>query len=125
MKFCAFGDIQAFSLFIFVIGDWVGSLSIRRLKSKTIKVYITTLRFACVNREYSDLIVFNESLLQREIDGIKRMYEEDEKRERKTITRDILLDILQSFDTRIRQNATLHVAFCLIFANFLRIDEFT
>ena len=77
-----------------------------------------------MNREYFDFNVFNELLLQREIDEIKRLYEENEKRERKIITRDILLDILQSFDTRIKRDATLHVAFCLIFANFLRIDEF-
>ena len=42
----------------------------------------------------------------------------------KTITRDILLQILKSFDIRIKNDAILHVAFCLIFANFLRIDEF-
>ena len=65
------------------------------------------------------------SLLQREINGIKRMYEENEKRERKAITRDILLQILKTFDTRIRKDATLHVAFCLTFADFLRIGEFT
>ena len=97
----------------------------RKLKSKIIKNYITTLRSACVDRKYFDLIVFNELLLQREINEIKRMYEENEKREKKTITRDILLDMLQFFDTRIKKNAILHVAFYLIFADFLRIDEFT
>ena len=125
VKFCAFGKFQAFSPTWFCIVEWVDSLKFRRLKSKTIKTYITDLRFVCVDREYFDLIVFNEFLLQREINDIKRMYDESETRERKTITRDILLEILQSFDTRIRKNATLHVAFCLAFANFLRIDEFT
>ena len=100
-------------------------MKLRRLKPKTIKTYITDLRSACVDREYSDLTVFNEPLLQREINGIKRMYDEDETRERKAITRDILLEILQSFDTRTRKGATLHAAFCLAFADFLRIDEFT
>ena len=102
----------------------MNSLNIKRLKSKIIKIYITTLRFVCVNREYFDFNVFNEFLLQREIDEIKRMYEKSEKREKKTIIRDILLDILQFFDIRIKKNATLHVAFCVIFANFLRINEF-
>ena len=52
------------------------------------------------------------------------MYEKREKRERKIIIRDILLQILKFFDIRIKNDAILHVAFCLIFANFLRIDEF-
>ena len=99
-------------------------MKIRKFKSKIIKSYIIALRFVCIDREYFDLNVFNEFLLQREINDIKRMYDESEKRERKTIIRDILLKILKFFDIRIRKNATLHVAFCLIFANFLRIDEF-
>ena len=53
------------------------------------------------------------------------MNDDDEKRERKVIIRDILLRILKFFDINIRKNAILHVAFDLIFANFLRIDEFT
>ena len=102
----------------------MNSLKMKKLKSKIIKNYITTLRFACVDREYFDFIVFNEFLLQREINEIKRMYEKNEKREKKIIIRDILLDMLQFFDIRIKKNAILHVAFYLIFANFLRIDEF-
>ena len=102
----------------------MNSLNIQRFKSKIIKIYITTLRFVCVNRKYFDFNVLNEFLLQREIDEIKRIYEKNEKREKKIIIRDILLNILQFFDIRIKRNATLHVAFCLIFANFLRIDKF-
>ena len=99
-------------------------MKIRRFKSKIIKFYIIALRFVCIDREYFDFNVFNELLLQREINDIKRMYDESEKRERKTIIRDIFLEILKSFDIRIRKNVTLHVAFCLIFVDFLRIDEF-
>ena len=96
-----------------------------KIQIEIVKICITILRFVCVDRKYFDLNIFNESLLHREINEIKRMYEKSEKRERKTISRDILLDILQSFDTRIRKSAILHVAFCLAFADFLRIDEFT
>ena len=95
----------------------------RKLKSKIIKIYIIVLRSACIDRKYFDLNVFNESLLQREVNEIKRMYEEREKRERKIIIRDILFQILKSFDIRIKKDAILHVAFCLVFTNFLRIDE--
>ena len=52
------------------------------------------------------------------------MNDDDEKRERKIIIRDILLKTLKFFDINIKKNAILHVAFDLIFANFLRIDEF-
>ena len=124
MEFCAFGSLQAFPPTWFCIAEWVGSLGLRKLKPKTIKAHITALRSACIDRGYSDLSVFNEPLLQREINGIKRMNDDGEKRERKAITRDILLRILKSFDISIRKDAILHVAFGLTFADFLRIDEF-
>lgn len=72
-------------------------MGLRRLKPKTIKIYIIALRSACVDRGYSDLGVFNEFLVQREIYGIKRMYGEGEERDRKAITRDVLLQIFVVF----------------------------
>ena len=46
------------------------------------------------------------------------MNDDDEKRERKIIIRDILLKILKFFDINIKKNAILHVAFCLILQIF-------
>ena len=124
VKFCAFDDFQIFFFTIYQIDDWINSLKQRKLQSKIIQTYITIFRFVCIDRKYFDFNIFNEFLLQCEINEIKRMYEKREKREKKTIIRDILLQILKFFDIRIKNDAILHVAFCLIFANFLRIDEF-
>ena len=87
-------------------------------------IYITIFRFVCIDRKYFNFNVFNKFLLQREINEIKRKYKKREKCEKKIIIRDILLQILKFFDNRIKNDTILHIAFCLIFANFLRIDEF-
>ena len=43
----------------------------------------------------------------------------------RSITKNILLTLLQIFNISTRNDVNLHVAFCLIFANFSRINEFT
>ena len=64
-------------------------------------------------------------VLDRTIRGIKRVRGEGISRERKPITRDVLLKILGTFDVSTRQSATLNASFCLAFAAFLRIGECT
>ena len=45
--------------------------------------------------------------------------------ERRPITKDLLLQILSYFSLRTREGVTLYAAFCLVFATFLRVGEFT
>ena len=108
-----------------ILHHWVAFMSISRLKSKTIKAYVGALKSAHIDRDYSDLSAFSSPLLQRHIREIKRKYQEDGRRERKLITRDILLKLLAEFDTNTKWGATMHAAFCLAFAGFLRVEEFT
>ena len=74
---------------------------------------------------YEDLDVFSHLQLQRCIAGVRRLRGEADTKERRPITRDVLLQILTSFDKTTLLGATLHASFCLAFAGFLRIGEFT
>ena len=72
-----------------------------------------------------DLEVFHQPVLDRIIAEIKRMHGEPEKRERLPITRDFLIKLLRKLDTTNEVQATLHAAYSIAFAAFLRAGEFT
>jgi len=99
------------------------------VKSSTIKVYLTGLRSYCVDQGYStaELEVFTHPQVQRTVKGARRLYpaREDTTRERLPITKDILLRVLSRLDLDTYEGISLHAAFCLAFAGFLRIGEFT
>ena len=73
---------------------------------------------------YEDLDIFSSLQLQRCIAGIRRLRGEADTKERRPITRDILLQILTSFDKTILLGVILYTSFYLAFAGFLRIGEF-
>lgn len=64
-------------------------------------------------------------MLQRIIAGVWRLYGEGDTCERPPITRDILLKLISRFDQTTLEGANLHAAFCLAFAGFLRMGDFT
>ncbi len=107
------------------VANWAARLGLDHIKLKTIKSYICGLRSAHIDRGYSDYTAFDSLLLLRVIRGIKRRQGDGIPRERKAITRDVLLVVLTTFDTASRPGATLHAAFCLAFAGVLRAGEFT
>ncbi|KAL2036351.1 hypothetical protein N7G274_010933 [Stereocaulon virgatum] len=74
---------------------------------------------------YTDLGVFHNPMLQRIIAGIRRCRGEAETKERRPITRDLLLKMLILCDRSTLAGANLYAAFCLAFAGSLRIGEFT
>lgn len=74
---------------------------------------------------FENLEAFHHPLLQRVINGIRRLRGEADTKERRPITRDLLLQILRQFDQTTLVGATLHASFCLAFAAFLRVGEFT
>ena len=70
-----------------------------------------------------DESIFNDPRLERIIRGEKRYYEDIDKRERFSITREILVHILQQIlDTYNRLNNKAML--CLDFSTFLRAEEF-
>ena len=108
-----------------VLADWVAHIANKRPKAKTLKAYVTGVRSVHVDMGYEDLSPFHSPLLQRVITGLRRMRGEAETRERRPITKDLLLQMLPYFDRETREGATLHAAFCLAFAGFLRTGKFT
>ena len=74
---------------------------------------------------YRDLSAFHSPELERIIAGIRRKHGEAGTQERRPITKDLLLQMLPHLNKNYREGATLYAAFCLAFAAFLRIGEFT
>lgn len=64
-------------------------------------------------------------MLKRIITNIKRLVEEKNKRGKKSITRKILIQLLNSLNQKIFDETTLHAAYSMTFAAFLRCGEFT
>ena len=106
------------------LANWVGYLATKRVKAKTLKSYLTGVRSAHVDMGYNDLTPFHSPQVERIIAGYRRMHGEAGTLERRPITKDLLLQMLPYFNLRTREGCTLHAAFCLAFAGFLRVGEF-
>ena len=126
-EYCALFGKRPFPAQVGGLAAWIGHLGGRRLKPKTIKGYLAGLRSLRLNctLDTAELEVYSHPILQRIIAGLQRLYGEGDTRERRPITRDILLKLISRFDQRTFEGANLHAAFCLAFAGFLRMGEFT
>ena len=116
-----------FSTTMSQIVDWVTFLRTRKLLVKTIDFYLVSLRLYHVNLDYSDvdLKVFINSLLKRIVVDIKRRNDEINTKKKRSITKNVLLKLLEQIDVINLEDCNLHAFFYLVFIVFLRIDEFT
>lgn len=73
----------------------------------------------------TDLEIFHHPFLPHMIAGIRRLQGERGVREKRPITRPILIRMLNTFDTSTLYGVTLHAAFSFAFASFLHIGKFT
>lgn len=124
---CAIHDKTPFPATFKTLAIWVADMGEKRILPKSIKLYLTGVRLFQVDigATKGELEVFHHPTLERIIQDIRRLRGDSKVRERLPVTRPILLKILSLFDTATRTGATLHAAFCLAFAGFLRIGEFT
>jgi hypothetical protein len=105
----------------------VFTLDTRELKTKNIKAYLTEIRFYYVDMRHLDetLRIFHSNVLQRMINEIKRVHEKSRSRERLSIVRLILMQLLETLDSSTLFDAILHSTFILTFVILLRLDEIT
>lgn len=124
---CGIHGISAFPVTIRSLSSWITKMGLRRLSHKSIKLYMTGLRSYHVELGASkqELEIFHTPVLQRVIAGIRRFNGEPDVKERHPITRPVLRAMLARLDKNTRKGANLYAAFCLAFAGFLRMGEFT
>lgn len=120
------GIRPAFPATISSLREWVTHLDAKRVSAKTVNAYLTGLRSAHIDTGFEDdLKAFQNSSLQWVIADIRRLRGEAQMQERRPITKDLLLQMLPHFNHRTKAGSTLHAAFCLAFAAFLRVGEST
>ncbi len=107
--------------------SWSANLKNKMIKVKIIKVYFINLWSHHIDVEYSDIEIktFHHSTLQQIIVEIQRLQDDDQTCKQRFITQNLLLLLLHQFDQSIIEEATWHASFCLTFASFLRMSEFT
>ena len=107
--------------------SWSMNLKNKMIKVKIIKIYLIDLRSHHIDVEYSDIEIkiFHHFTLQRIIVEIQKLQDDDQTCKRKSITWNLLLLLLRQFDQSIIKETTWHASFCLMFANFLHMNEFT
>ncbi len=121
------GVSRPFQASLLSLSEWIGALSDRPILSTIIKSYLSGVRSAQLDMwsTMEEIEVFSHPTLQRLIAGIKLLRGEAGTKERRPITRPLLFQIVGQFDQKTLEGATLHAAFTLAFAAFLRIREFT
>lgn len=127
IKYCAVFGKRAFPTLVGDLTSWIGYLEGKRLKAKTIKRYLAglqSLHLECTLDE-AELKVYSHPMLQRIIKSFWRIYKEGDIWQRRPITCDILLKLISRFDSTTLKRANLHAVFCLAFAEFFRMGEFT
>lgn len=104
---------------------WIGNLAKHEISLNTTKTYITGLKLFLVDQGTDDLQIFQHPSIRRMIIDLRRIERERERQEWLPVTKDILLRLLPCLDTTKELQATVHATYCLAFAGFLQIEEFT
>lgn len=124
---CGMKGISAFPVTVNSLSSWITAMGLRQLSHRTIKSYMTGVRsyYVELGASKEELEIFHTPILERIIAGIRRFNGESNIKERHPITRPVLRAMLTRLDKNTRKGASLYAAFCLAFAGFLRMGEFT
>jgi integrase len=128
VRFCAMeGILRPFPATPYYLCLWVDSMAAQRpeLQAKTISAYLVGLRSLHIDLGFSTDHFDDNPRLDRMVRGVKRSRAEPREKPRLSITRPLLLDILALLNRHEPNDMTLYAAFCLAYAGFLRIGEFT
>ena len=105
-----------------LLSNWYAD-TVTKTSTTTAQSYLSALRSHHVDLGLPTT-VFDDERLKQIIRGAKRQYGTSLVRDRKEITKDILVSIVTHLrDTH--DNINIHAAFCTAFAAFLRVGEFT
>jgi hypothetical protein len=120
-------DFIVFSTTIESLKSWIFALDTRKLKTKSIKAYLTEVKFYHVDMRYFNEIlrIFQSNSLQKMINEIKRVHEKASTQKRLLIMRLILMQLFETLNTSTLLNAILHSTFILAFTTLLHFDEIT
>lgn len=124
---CHFHGVAPFPATGNSLAEWVSGLGQHHLKVRTIKSYITGVRSAQLDMgaTRAELEIVHHPALERIGIGMKKLQGDAGRKEGCPIIRPILLRLLSRLDKTSLEGATLHAAYSLAFAAFLRIGEFT
>ena len=89
-----------------------------------IKTYLLNIWSIQIDLKFRDLEVFHHPWLKHIITGIKKQKKTKKRWKWWSITRNVLLKLLNHFNQNIQKNSTWHVFCCLAFMVFLRIGKF-
>ena len=91
-----------------------------KILAKTIDFYLIDLRSYHVNLNYNDLDlkIFINSLLKRIVVDIKRRNDEINTKEKRSITKNVLLKLLEQINVINLENCNLHAFFLSRFRRF-------
>jgi integrase len=95
------------------------------LQVKTISAYLVGLRSLHIDLGLGTDQFDDNLRLDRLVRGVKRSRAEPRAKPRLPITRPLLLEILALLDRNQPNEMTPYAAFCLAYAGFLRVGEFT
>jgi hypothetical protein len=94
-----------------------------RIQPDTIQVYLAALRSYHTDHAFNS-DVFDSVHIKRLIKGARNVFPPAPKRTRHPITMTVLKSILPPLSAD-KDDANIHAAFCIAFAGFLRMGEFT
>jgi hypothetical protein len=106
-----------------VLANWI-AFELESNKITTVKQYVSALRSKHIDRGLP-VTVFTELSITRIFTGARRLHGTPPIRERREITKDILLQMLTHIEISSFNGLNIYAAFCVAFAGFLRPGELT